>query len=90
MNTTKKQFKAICKLESELNVLSNNDTLKGDDVYYTKREVLQKELKAFIRTDFRVLNAKELLKLCTLVSKFRPVEPFSFLVTCSLLINKPL
>jgi hypothetical protein len=61
--------------------------IHGDE-YYQRQEKLNLQLKWFVRHNLTFLTATQLLQLCTLVSKFRPVEPFSFLVSCSLLLNE--
>jgi len=58
----------------------------GNNLYYDIEAELKEDLKLFLRLNFTYLNTRQLLKLCALVSRHRPVEPFSFLVTCSNLI----
>jgi hypothetical protein len=60
---------------------------EGNDMYYTFQKRLNEKLVEFLRLNFTYLNTRQLLKLCALVSTHRPVQPFSFLVTCSNLIN---
>lgn len=59
-----------------------------NDKYYDLQKELNALLVEFIRLHFIYLNTRELLKLCALVSKHRPVAPHSFLIKCSELINE--
>lgn len=77
----KKEFNSILKEAREIQKITGKE-------YYPRQEDFTKRLKVFIRWDFSQLTATQLLQLCTLVSKFRPVEPFSFLVSCSLLLSE--
>lgn len=76
----KKEFNSILK---EARFLAG---IHGKE-YYERQEELCKRLKVFIRWDFSQLNETQILQLCALCSKFRPVEPFSFLVSCSQLLT---
>lgn len=72
-------FKEI--LETEKAMLAQQD----NNSYYAIQEALNKQLVAFLRLNFTYLNTMQILKLCSLVSAHRPVQPFSFLITCSML-----
>lgn len=77
----RKQFKAILGTEHVLNQSADNKN------YYPVQEKLRKQMVEFLRTDFSVLNSRQILKLASLVSTHRPVAPHSFLITCGNLIN---
>ena len=81
------KFKEILNLEKKLKALTALTT-QDEKEYFKQRDLLCANLRAFLRTDFRDLNGKQLLKLCALVSSFRPVQPFNFLTTCSILVDK--
>lgn len=74
-------FEAILAKEKEMDAQATTSD------YYTIQESLNDDLRAFIRMNFTYLNTRQLLKLCAMVSAYRPVQPFSFLVSCSNLIN---
>jgi hypothetical protein len=62
--------------------------------YYKVREDLTRALKDLIyKHDFSGFNGYQLLKLNSLVSTFRPVEPWQYLLRCGILLgnvnNKP-
>jgi hypothetical protein len=89
--SVRKDFSNIWKLHLELQAMIDNhiaDTTEGSNQYYSKVEVLRAVTKRFLREDFAVLSSHQLLQLCSIVSKYRPVEPFSFLTTCSMLLEK--
>lgn len=77
------RFIALLEEEKELSILPQGDSNK----YYQAQEKFTSNLRIFIRADFSSLSSRQLLKLCSLISAYRPVEPFSFLVTCSNLID---
>lgn len=81
MNTLQQQYRAILKSEKTLIDSENKPT------YYPNRDLFVKQLAAFLREDFSKLKTLELLKICSLVSTYRPVAPHSFLITCGNLIN---
>ncbi len=78
METVNKDFKALTKQVAKLNALS------GSNEYYVQRDVLVDMLIQFLRTEFTQLNKPNFLKLCDMVSTYRPVQPFSFLVSISI------
>lgn len=58
------------------------------DKYWKDREVFVKDLGDYIRnTDFSSFSGKKVLQICSLVSSYRPMEPFSFLLRCSQLVS---
>lgn len=73
------KFAEILQAENKL------DSLQGNE-YWDFNTVFTKQLQMFLAYNFTCLNTRQLLKLCALVSRYRPVQPFSFLVTCSNLI----
>lgn len=75
-------YKGLLSKEEEMKAQS------GNDQYYELQSELKTDIKLFLRLNFTYLNTRQLLKLCALVSAHRPVEPFSFLVTCSNLIEE--
>lgn len=78
---TKAAFRAIVKQYKAVNRLVNTNS---PNAYFDAVEALNKLLVQFLRMDFSVLNGKDLLLLCSMVSSHRPVKPFSFLVSCSI------
>lgn len=85
MNTQAKEmsvsFKDLVNRDNELNKL-------GGDAYYTKQAQLISQMRVFLRTDFSGLSGKQMLYLCDLVQRHRPVALHSFLIACGLLIKK--
>lgn len=62
--------------------------LEGNEKeYYPAREAFKQDLSRLLRYDFSVLESKQILKLASLVSTYRPVAPHSFLITCGNLIG---
>lgn len=78
METMKEQFKNLKKGFAKLKTLEGNDTL-----YYAEREKFVEALRKFLYTEFTDLSKENFLWLCDRVSTFRPVQPFSFLVSIS-------
>lgn len=78
-----KEFKAIVQQEKKMKGFSGNDVIKKEN-YYFERDVLNKLLVQFLRNDFTTLNKEKFLKLCDMCSTYRPVAPFSFLVSISM------
>lgn len=75
-NAVKIDFKLILKKEAALKSLEGNK-------YYTAQDELNKSLREFIRlADLSVLNTNQILQLCNLVQRHRPVALHSFLITC--------
>lgn len=80
-------YKAILSAFADL--LGKNKEMKekaGTDDYYELESELKQDLRLFLRMNFSCLNSRQLLTLCAMVSAYRPVEPFSFLITCSNLV----
>lgn len=70
-------FRIILKKAEALNKLT------ASTGYYTAQDELNQLLRTFIRlADLSVLNGKQVLQLCDLVQKHRPVALHSFLITC--------
>lgn len=88
--TTKPEINSLkyvmAKWEDVLRVEHKMNEYKDSPIYYDVQAELNKKLVEFIRLNFTYLNTRQLLKLCALISAHRPVQPFSFLVTCSNLI----
>lgn len=57
----------------------------SDKTYFPKQEKLKIELNKLMDMDFSLLESKELLNFCAMVSSHRPVQPFNFLVACGIL-----
>lgn len=76
------KYSKLLKREAGMKANAENDKL-----YYQLQEMLNNELREFLRLNFSYLNTKQLLKLCAMVSSYRPVAPHSFLITCSQLIK---
>lgn len=74
-----KEYKAL-----ERWVLDNSG-VDATDLYYTKREVFVAQLAAFIRQrgNMSALSGAQMLGLCSMVSTYRPMEPFVFLIYCA-------
>lgn len=81
VNTVNKDFRAIAKQVVKLSTLTDKSK---ETEYYANRDVLIKMLQNFLRTEFTTLSKESFLMLCDLVSTYRPVQPFSFLVSISL------
>ncbi len=88
METVKKEFRAIkadfkklVAMESINWELFSNDSKSQ---YWIDHEKFTSKLKDFLRTEFTTLPKNDFLMLCDLVSRFRPVQPFSFLVSISI------
>lgn len=79
-------FNSIRKDAQELHYI---ECTASDKEYHPKMVAMTERLKKFLYQDFSVLSGRDILILCLLVSKYRPVQPFSFLVTCSMLVDKP-
>jgi hypothetical protein len=76
------KWSEILAIENKMN--EYKDSQAG--IYFDVQKELNKKLVEFIRLNFSYLSSRQLLKLCALVSAHRPVQPFSFLVSCSNLI----
>lgn len=75
-NLVKIDFKLLLKNDTALKGLEGNE-------YYAAQDALNKSLREFIRlADLSVLNGKQVLQLCDLVQRHRPVALHSFLITC--------
>lgn len=74
-----KEYKAL-----EQWVLDNSG-VEATDLYYTKRDVFVAQLSAFIRQrgNMAALSGAQMLGLCSMVSIYRPMEPFAFLIQCA-------
>ena len=78
-------FQSVLKAETKLKTIPSETQ---SDFYYKEMERFNQLLRDFIRnTDFSTLSGKKVLKLCSLVSTYRPIEPFSFLIRCAQLIE---
>jgi hypothetical protein len=78
-------FQAILKSQSALLAI---DSQKNQDFYYKERERFVKLLETYIReVDFSDLSGNKILKICALVSTYRPMALHSFLIRCSQLIQ---
>lgn len=78
------EFNKIKKSYKKLNEIST-----ADDNYYAERYQFNVKLREFIQQqNFTDLNKNNLLLLCVLVSTYRPVEPWSFLLTLSIQLDK--
>jgi hypothetical protein len=78
MEEMKKQFAELKKGYVKL------QKFEGDnDAYYTEREIFVKALQKFLYLEFTELTKENFLWLCDRISTFRPVAPFSFLVSIS-------
>lgn len=86
METMQKQFSDLKKGYAKLKKLEN---LVCNEVYYAERELFVKALQKFLYTEFTELSKENFLWLCDRVSTFRPVAPFSFLVSISNRKHKP-
>lgn len=76
METLTKQFAELKKGYAKL------EKLEGD-AYYAEREKFTEALRQFLYLPFTELSKANFLWLCDRVSTFRPVPPFSFLVSIS-------
>lgn len=74
------QWKYILKEEKEM-------LTREGDAYYAYQEKFNTYLRVFLRTDFSCLRSRDILTLCAMVQKYRPVALHSFLITCSNLVN---
>lgn len=82
METLRKQFADLKKGYAKLQKFENGSM--GSDAYYAERENFTNLLRKFILyQEFTELNKENFLWLCDRVSTFRPVAPFSFLVSIS-------
>lgn len=79
MEEMKKQLK---QLKRDFNRLSKMEV--SDGAYWSEREKFVIALQKFLRLEFTKLSKDNLLWLCDRVSTYRPVQPFSFLVTISM------
>lgn len=79
METLKKDFANLKKGHKRLEALKNDDRL-----YYVEREKFVSALRKFLHLEFTELSKENFLWLCDRVSTYRPVEPFSFLVSISI------
>lgn len=73
-----KDFKAIEAQEKKMK------TFSGSPQYYDEQKILNEMLIKFFRTEFTTLPMEKFLCLCDMVSTYRPVPPFSFLVSISM------
>lgn len=78
MTDISKLFSGILKQEKKIK------SLEGSKDYWKEREVLVESLRSFLREDFTKLPKEKFLKLCDMASTYRPVQPFSFLVSVSM------
>jgi hypothetical protein len=81
METINEQFKNLKKEYAKLQKLEGAS--QGFDAYYVEREKFVNTLRKFLYTDFTELSKENFLWLCDRVSTYRPVAPFSFLVSIS-------
>ena len=60
----------------------------GNDLeYWKKLEALVGRLRDFLELEWILLDHEDFLDLCCLVSKYRPIEPHSFLTRVSMAVN---
>lgn len=85
METLQKQFAELKKAYAKLHKMEGGE---NTNAYYAEREKFVELLRKFLYLDFTELNKKNFLWLCDRVSTFRPVAPFSFLVSISLRNSK--
>jgi hypothetical protein len=81
MEKLKADFAELKKGYAKLQKLENGSS--GSDAYYNEREIFVEALRKFLYQDFTELNKENFLWLCDRISTFRPVAPFSFLVSIS-------
>lgn len=74
-----KSFAELKKDFAKLKKLEGNDSL-----YYPARDKFVEKLRKFLYLEFTELSKENFLWLCDRVSTFRPVAPFSFLVSVSM------
>lgn len=77
----KKEFAELKKDFAKLQKLENGS--QGSDLYFAEREKFTQKLRKFLYLEFTELSKPNFLWLCDRVSTFRPVQPFSFLVSVS-------
>lgn len=79
-------FQRILKAEKSLLTIPYETQ---QDFYFKERERFTRLLEAFIRQeDFSTLSGKKVIKICALVSTYRPMALHSFLIRCSNLIEE--
>lgn len=78
--TTRKEFQKLLYIHLQLK------TINGDEYYNLQKQLIE-QLKEFIKKDFSVLTANQILHLCAMVSTHRPVAPFVFLIYCDNLVK---
>jgi hypothetical protein len=81
MEKLKADFAELKKGYAKLQKLEGNSG--NNDAYYAERAIFVEALRKFLYHDFTELNKENILWLCDRVSTFRPVAPFSFLVSIS-------
>lgn len=81
MEEMQKQFAELKKGYAKLQKLEGNTG--NNDAYYAERENFVRALQKFLYQPFTELSKENFLWLCDRVSTFRPVAPFSFLVSIS-------
>lgn len=81
MNEVRKLFSDILKQERKMKKMDNS---ADNTEFYKEREILVDMLRKFLYVEFTTLSKAKFLKLCCLVSSYRPVQPFSFLVSISM------
>lgn len=81
MEKLKADFAELKKGYAKLQKLENGSS--GSDAYYNERAIFVEALRKFLYHDFTELNKENFLWLCDRISTFRPVAPFSFLVSIS-------
>lgn len=76
---TRSLFKALLSAEKILCIFE----VDLPDKYWVAQKNFIETFRTFLNLDFSNLTGKEMLKLCALVSRYRPVEPVQFLTICA-------
>lgn len=78
MKTIELEFAGLARQLAKLKKMEQNEK------YWAERENFVENLKAYLKEEFTELPKSKFLTLCDMVSTYRPVQPFSFLVSISL------
>jgi hypothetical protein len=79
MNKSKKQYAVISKQADLVQSLRNSDE------YYIEQNNLNDEIRKFMKEcNLSDLTAMQIIKLLSLANTHRPVEPWQFLLWCSM------
>lgn len=84
----KKEFRKLSTSYYQLDKIDIKESEESMQKYYLEQEALNKRTMTFIHeVDFTQLTKTDLLRLMQIVSKYRPIDPWRFLVRSAVLFD---